>query len=202
MADDQTAKETRRRPGGRSARVRSAVLKATLDELAESDYASLSLEAVARRAGVNKTSVYRRWGTRENLVLEAMLERGAEQVPIPDTGSLERDLVLYGTAIAAGVRAPEVQAIVRTVASIHDPRSPIVDASRRFWKTRYRMASEMVERAIARGEVPEGTDPRVVVESVVAPIYFRLLMSRQSVGPKFIEDLARFAARAARAPAD
>jgi AcrR family transcriptional regulator len=201
MPGTQTPTEPRRRRGGRSARVRSAVLQATLDELADAGYAALSLEAVARPAGVNKTSVYRRWGTRENLILEAMLERGSQQVPIPDTGTLERDLIQYGKAIATNTRASDVQAIIRAAASIQDPDSPIVDASRRFWTTRFGLASEMVKRAIERGEIPADTDPRAVIESVIAPIYFRLLMSRQSVGPTYVENLARVAVRAARAEA-
>ena len=76
-----------RRPGGRSARVRADVIAATLAELGERGYAALSLDSVARRAGVHKTTLYRRWGTREELVLEAMLERAGEHISVPDTGS-------------------------------------------------------------------------------------------------------------------
>src|SRR5687768_13717083 len=68
----------RRRPGGRAARVRAAAIAATLAELAESGYTALSLERVAQRAGVHKTTLYRRWGSREELVLEAMLERAGQ----------------------------------------------------------------------------------------------------------------------------
>jgi AcrR family transcriptional regulator len=179
--------------------VREAVLRATLEELAEGGYASFSLEAVARRAGVNKTTVYRRWGTREKLILEAMLERGSEHVPIPDTGSLERDLYQYGKAIAANVTAPEVQAIVRAIASIGEPDSPIVDASHRFWRTRFELARAIVDRAVERGEIPSDVDPAFVLELVIAPIYFRVLMSGERHGPKFVKGLARLAARAAGA---
>src|SRR6266511_5046821 len=82
-----------RRPGGRSARVRSDAIAATLAELAERGYAALSLESIARRAGVHKTTLYRRWGTREELVLEAMLARAGEHISVPDTGSLRGDLL-------------------------------------------------------------------------------------------------------------
>jgi AcrR family transcriptional regulator len=192
-----TARERRRRPGGRSARVREAVLRATLEELAAGGYASFSLEAVARRAGVNKTTVYRRWGTRETLILDAMLERGSELVPIPDTGSLEGDLFAYGKAIASTVTAPEVQAIVRAVASIAEADSLIVDASHRFWRTRLQLAREIVDRAVEREEIGPDADPKLVVELVIAPIYFRLLLSGEKLGNHFVKELARLAARAA-----
>jgi AcrR family transcriptional regulator len=76
---------SRKRPGGRSERVRSAVVMAALEELARGGYSSFSCESVAERAGVNKTTVYRRWGTRENLMLDAMVEGARVSVPILDT---------------------------------------------------------------------------------------------------------------------
>src|SRR5512132_695784 len=81
-----------RRPGGRSARVRAAVLRATIAELLRTGYAGLSVEAVADRAGVHKTTVYRRWGTLQQLVTDALLAHVSAKVPQPDTGTLRSDL--------------------------------------------------------------------------------------------------------------
>jgi AcrR family transcriptional regulator len=189
----------RKRPGGRSARVRAAVLEAALEELAAVGYGSLSLDGVARRAGVHKTTLYRRWGNRENLILDAMLDRGAERVPIPDTGSLRSDLAELGKAIAASVRAPEVEGTTRAIASIADRDSPLAEASRRFWAIRLELDGQVVERAIARGEIPPDTDPALVVEAVIAPIYFRLLMTDEKLDEKFVETLSRLVAAGARA---
>ena len=80
------------RPGGRATRVRSAVLDATSMLLSEVGYDQLSVEAVASRAGVHKTTVYRRWPTKPELIAEAALVQAAEAVPIPDTGTLLGDL--------------------------------------------------------------------------------------------------------------
>ena len=71
------------KPIGRGAKVRAAVLAATLVELAESGYAALSVDDVARRAGVHKTTVYRRWQTRENLVVDALAAQMASGIAIP-----------------------------------------------------------------------------------------------------------------------
>src|SRR5688572_33420223 len=89
----------RPRPGGRSARVRSAVLEATLELLAERGYDGAEVPEVARRAGVHPTTVYRRWGTKSRLVGEALLERSRPLTPTPDTGSLRPDL---GRLLVAG----------------------------------------------------------------------------------------------------
>jgi AcrR family transcriptional regulator len=177
--------------------VRKAVLQAALDELAEGGYASLSIEAIARRAGVNKTTLYRRWGDRENLLLDAMLERGGERVPIPDTGSLRDDLAEYAREIVASLGSSEVQALARAVTSVGDPGAPLAEASRRFWSARLDLAGQMVERAVARGEIPPQPDPRTVIESVVAPIHFRLLMSGEPLDDAFVSRLADLVAAGA-----
>src|SRR6266496_3740796 len=101
MAEKTKPTIPRKRPGGRSARDRTAVLRAALEELIAVGYPSFSVEGVAERAGVHKTTLYRRWRNRENLLLEAMLEHGRENVPIPDTGSLRSDLLAYAKAIVA-----------------------------------------------------------------------------------------------------
>jgi AcrR family transcriptional regulator len=173
-------------------------MQATLEELAAAGYASFSLESVAARAGVHKTTVYRRWRNRENLLLEAMLERWREQVPIPDTGTLRSDLFAYSKALVAGLRVPEIEAAARAVAAIGDPDSPLATASRAFWAARLDLASQMVDRAVARKEIPPDVDPHMVIEAIIAPIYFRLLLSSEKLDRPFVERLADFATAAAQ----
>jgi AcrR family transcriptional regulator len=79
-------------------------------ELGESGYAEVTLDRIARRAGVHKTTLYRRWGTREALALEAMLEHAGRRVPIPDTGSLREDLLTLATAAAGAAATPQGEA--------------------------------------------------------------------------------------------
>ena len=191
-----------RRPGGRSARVRAAVLEAALQEVVDIGYARMTMEGVARRAGVNKTTLYRRWGTREGLLVEAFLERGQQRVPIPDTGSLREDLMAIARAVAASSAAPDVQAIVRTVAS-QPPDSPLLEASRRFWAERFVLDGQVVQRAIERGEASTDADPKTVIEAVLGPIYFRLLLTGEPADDAFVSgivDLALEGTRADRRP--
>jgi AcrR family transcriptional regulator len=176
-----------RRPGGRSSRVRSAAITATLAELAENGYAGLSLERIARRADVNKTSLYRRWGTREELVLEAMLERAGQHVSVPDTGSLREDLLALATTAAANASTPEVAAMARAVAAASPRDGKLAAASRRFWAERLALDGAIVERAIERGEVRPGTEPAEVIEAVIGPIHLRLLLTHEPVDAGFIE---------------
>lgn len=97
-----------RRPGGRSARVRDAVRQATLAELAEHGYAGLTVERVAERSGVHKTTVYRRWGGVEGLISDALELAADEPWPIPDTGSIEGDLRGIVQLVRVGFQDPEL----------------------------------------------------------------------------------------------
>ena len=176
-----------RRPGGRSARVRAAALAATLAELAESGYAALSLESVARRAGVHKTTLYRRWGTREELVLEAMFDRAGQHISVPDTGSLRQDLFELARTAAANAATPEVAAMARAVVAQAPHDSRLADANRRFWDERLAVDGVIVERAIERGEIAAGTDARQVIESLLGPIHLRLLLTGEPIDDAFLE---------------
>jgi AcrR family transcriptional regulator len=179
----------RRRPGGRSARVRAASIEATLAELAEHGYSGLSLERVARRAGVNKTTLYRRWGDREELVLEAMLDRAGAHISVPDTGSLREDLLELASTAAANAASPEVAAMARAVAAESPRDGRLAAANGRFWSERLALDATIVERAIERGEIPAGTSPRLVIESVLGPIHLRLLLTGERVDRRFIQGI-------------
>jgi AcrR family transcriptional regulator len=179
----------RRRPGGRSARVRAATLAATLAELAENGYSGLSLERIARRAGVHKTTLYRRWGDRETLVLEAMLERAGEHIAIPDTGSVRADLFELARTAAANAASPEVAEMARAVAAESPRDDRLAAANRRFWSERLQMDGVIIERAIARGEVSDGTDPQLVIEAVLAPIHLRLLLTGEQIDDHFLDGI-------------
>jgi AcrR family transcriptional regulator len=176
----------RQRPGGRSARVRAAAIAATLAELADSGYSALSLESVAQRAGVHKTTLYRRWGSREELVLEAMLDRAGQHISVPDTGSLREDLFTLARTAAANAATPEVAAMARAVAAESPYDSRLATANQRFWDERLALDAVIVERAIARGEVAAGVEPRQVIESVLGPIHLRLLLTGEPIDDAFL----------------
>jgi len=168
---DSSALAKRPRPGGRSARVVESVLRAVVYELAATGYTALSFEAVAERAGVSRTTVYRRWPTRAALVSAAFAKLAKARPPPPDTGSLKGDLLelllrRMGTqsardlallrAIMGELANPEVTAIARTISEGHE-----------------RALMALVDRAIARGELPADTEPRLVFEPIMGTVLMR-----------------------------
>ncbi|WP_278264376.1 TetR/AcrR family transcriptional regulator [Nocardia sp. AG03] len=185
-ADDQTqqAPGPRKRTGGRSARVRRAVLTAALDQVIEHGIEGLTISDVAARAGVAETTIYRRWGTRTALIAEAVTELAAIGNPLPDTGALRTDLQVLAEQIAHLIEQAGVARLVGTTIALSDPE---VDAARqRFWRDRFELSSTVVTRAIERGELPEGTDPEAVLETLSAPVYFRVLVGMKPIDADFI----------------
>lgn len=180
---------TQRRPGGRSAEKRSAVLSAAVEMLAADGPDALTVAGVASRAGVHETSIYRRWGTRERLILEAMAGLSANLLPVPDTGSLRDDLVVFGQALVAYDESSLGKALIRTMATSEDDDETSRVRSE-FWEARWIEFKVIVERAIRRGELPDQVDGRFLLEAFIAPIHMRALLTRQSVTPEFLRRLA------------
>lgn len=141
----------RRRPGGRNAEVREAVRRAALELLAEGGFGAVSLPAVARRAGVHKTTLYRNWSTPAALVDDAIAELEALALPDLDTGSLEGDLEAFVLSRLRLVREPHAQAILRAVIGAGEAPSALFEWVEAFWKPRRREWRSPIERAIERG---------------------------------------------------
>lgn len=187
-ADSHTRRQPR--PGGRSARVRSAVLAAAATLLAERGYDDLELPDVARRAGVHPTTVYRRWGAKARLVGEALLERSETLSPTPDTGALVSDLGRLLVDGAALVRNPAVRALFGVlIAEAADPNLELVAARDRFWAVHRIEAGGIVDRAIARGELPPGTEAAALIDLVVGPALLRSLLMGQHLTTSEIDQI-------------
>lgn len=187
ISGQQTPVAAERRSRGPSRLVRAAVVEATVAELAEHGYGTVTLERIARRAGVAKTTLYRRWGTKEALVLEAMLERAGTRISLPDTGSLRQDLLEFAETAATNAASPEVSAMARAVVAGAPHDSALAAAVRDFWTQRLALDAYIVERAIDRGEVVVGTDALRVIEAVIGPIHLRLLLTGEPVDRDFLD---------------
>ncbi len=158
------------RPGGRSARVRAAVLKAAFALLIEKGLEAFSIAEVAARAGVHETSIYRRWRTKNALALEASLDFSRSALPAPDTGSLRTDLIALIKSYAALMVSPKGQALSAMSQSQHPH---VVAAREKVWRWRLESWRPIFERAVARGEFPSDGDSAILLEMVIAPLHLR-----------------------------
>lgn len=185
------------RPGGRTARVRAAVLRAAGDALAESGFDHLDLADIARRAGVGKTTVYRRWGTVPGLVADLLTEMAEESLPRSRTGSLLGDLKANARLVQRTLTDPRQGALFKALIAAATCDARTAEALHRFYDARITEWAPCVQEAVDRGELPAGTDAREVIKAVSAPLYYRLLAS----GDPLDESVADMAAEAALAAA-
>lgn len=139
------------RPGGRTARTRASVLEAARVEFAESGYAGTTVEKIALRAGVAKTTVYRRWGNLEGIVVDLMDELGAESMPEPDTGEVRTDLRELARGIFVLYKDPVLCAMIEVMATAGVDTPAARQALTAFFAGRAGATGAVVERAVQRG---------------------------------------------------
>ncbi|MGW3375996.1 TetR/AcrR family transcriptional regulator [Streptomyces hydrogenans] len=201
MTAGDESQERVRRPGGRAAAVVAAVQRATEDLLEEVGYDGLILTEVAARAGVNKTTVYRRWPTKVALVTDLYLSRAAALDIGRDAGNLVSDLISLLETIVTSVNTPAARAVLSVLigATLDDEARA---ARQAFWAERFRRGAVIVNRAVERGELPPRTDARMLLEDACSPVYFRLLLTGETLTSAEIETFARRAASRAQESAD
>ncbi|HSL75137.1 MAG TPA: TetR/AcrR family transcriptional regulator [Ilumatobacteraceae bacterium] len=151
------------------------VLDTTLELLAERAY-SFSVDEVAERAGVHKTTIYRRWPTKAAIVAAAAGRLAATEVPATRTDDPVDDLTRLAVGVARVLRRPVGNGALRAVlaAAADDPE--LVATARGLLTGRYRLAVDMVRDAIAAGRVRDDVDPTLVWEAIVNPLHVRALL--------------------------
>ena len=165
-----------------------AILAAALDLLAERGLAAMSIEEIAARAGVGKATIYRRWSSKGLLALDAFVDSFREQQPQPDTGTLRGDLTAALTSwIRATTQTPMGPMLTGLIAEAqHDAelRAAWRDRVIEPLRVQHRI---MLERAIARGEIPASTDQEVVLDLFFGVAQHRLLLGHLPLDDEFIQ---------------
>jgi AcrR family transcriptional regulator len=181
----------------RGEHVRQTVLAAAFEELAANGFDGATVAGVAKRSGVHETTVYRRWVTRENLFVAALLERSADAIPAPDTGSTRGDLLAIVRDVIGYSSSPTGRAVLRAatlpVDDVYD------DAREAFWAGRLDALSPVLARGIVRGDLRPDIDARLLLEMLVAPIHGRLLLTGEPVDDDLAEQLVELVLNGAAA---
>jgi AcrR family transcriptional regulator len=188
-----------RRPGGRTARTRAAVLQAVISELAENGYAGTTVERIAARAGVAKTTIYRRWGRLNGLLADLMAQYAAQEIPVPDAGHLDSDLRALAREIVGSLQHPATRAAFGSIVAAAIQDHAAREVLSRFIAARTATMTVIVQHASQRGELPDGTDAAEVLQIVTAQIYYRLFIVGAPPSQGVADRAAATAAAAARA---
>ncbi|MER7735538.1 TetR/AcrR family transcriptional regulator [Streptomyces erythrochromogenes] len=156
-----------------SEQVREAVHQAVVDLLSDPGAGDLTIPAIAQRAGVNHTSVYRRWGSREALLADVVVTRLERDSPLADTGTLRGDLTAWAEGGVASIRTPEGRLLIRAVALSMPAGATAQEGRDRQLGRRLEAIERIRERAAARGEDPPPLDR--ILDQLVAPLYLRAI---------------------------
>jgi AcrR family transcriptional regulator len=163
--------------------VTEAIRQAFFTELAQCGYGRLSIEAVARRAAVGKPAIYRRWRSKQDMAVALISEVAWAHLDMPDTGSLEGDVIAFLRAEYAVLTDPLAKAIIPDLLSEanHNPalEAALLLAVRDPRRTR---AAAIIRRAIDRGEVADTLNPDLALDVLAGPLCWRLAVVRQPLG--------------------
>jgi AcrR family transcriptional regulator len=190
--------KARPRTGGRSARVVKGVLEAALQAFAAQGYAGLSMEGVALSAGVNKTTVYRRWPTKAELLGDALFSLRDNDPELPNTGSLRADLLQILRFHVAQMVTPHRRAIMHAFL-LSNTEPELQSLVRRLRHERPVLPPLVIERAIRRGELPRGSDPRLIIDALMGPLHTRAYWKHEPVTEEFLSALVHLVVAGASA---
>jgi AcrR family transcriptional regulator len=191
---------TRRTPTGAAVlqpEITKAITGAVFDELADQGYARLSMEAVAKRAGVGKSALYRRWPSKQEMALAVVAEFSVMQAVAPNTGSLRGDIRESLDSLMHWLSHPRFSRILPDLVAemARNPElSKIVEGM--IGQPRRDRALSMLQRAIQRGELDPDTDMELALDLLAAPIYWRLTVRDAEAEPGYLDKLAAAIARA------
>ena len=183
--------DLRRRPGGRSARIQAIVFEATIQILQEKGYEALSFAAIGERTGVHETTLYRRWKTKDQLVVDAVASEVEQGIPVPDTGSFRSDVIQLLQSLRIFLLSPVGQAIIQMgIVARHAPQ--VESFQKDYWRRRSMLLRPLFEHAIARGELAQQTDIPLLFELLIGVFYVRLFVPEEVLDetlPERIVDL-------------
>ena len=195
-ADEPQTRQRRRTPAGAAVLredVTEAIRAAVFEELAAVGYARMSIEGIARRAGVGKTAVYRRWRSKLHLVLDVVSAIAVMGLPTPDTGSLEGDLRMLYEVTSRALRHPVASQIIPDLQAEAARNPEIADAMQKALREGQEgVASKILAAAERRGEIRPGMDEDLALDLISGPLYWRSVVIRSPKLPKgYLGALAR-----------
>lgn len=184
---DALAAHTRGRP--RDPEVDRAILDAVLDLLGDGGYESLTVEAVAARAGVARASIYRRYSGRIELLEAAFRHFAPPTQNPPDTGSIRGDLVAIVRGLAATMERSGSGRLLPSMVAASGKHPEVREALNRFSASKRAPSVEVIRRAIGRGELRAETDAELVADLLVGSVMYRILLRGGRVGTRHAEHL-------------
>jgi AcrR family transcriptional regulator len=175
---------------GRVRRSRERVLAAAFELLGEHGVVGFSVDEVARRSGVAKTTIYRHWPSREVLVLDVASRLSAEQ-PVPDTGSLAADVTAVLVNLGDLLGTARWSTVVPSIVDVAERDPEFARVHGEIQRGHAAPLRTVLERAVDRGDLPAAAETASLISALVGPLYYRRWFSREPIDEQFVASVVR-----------
>lgn len=174
-----------------------SIIEAALDEMVEKGYQGLAMDAVARRAGVGKSALYRRWSSKQEMAVSIVSQLGVPLADIADTGTFRSDVRLLLDALMVWFEDPRLGPIFVDMISVARTNKALGDAmTEHIGDPRRERSLVILERAVARGELPSDVDRELALDVFAAPVFWRLHVRRSPVTAEYLDSVADLVVKA------
>ncbi|MDX1619658.1 MAG: TetR/AcrR family transcriptional regulator [Nitriliruptorales bacterium] len=176
------AADTREDP--RVTRSKATVITTVLDLIGERGVAHTTVDEVSERSGVAKTTIYRHWASRAELVLDAIATL-LEPPPVPDTGALHSDLYELVDGLIRALTSSPLAGLMPSLMEAAERDPEFAELHRRQTQQRHRAVREVIDRGVRRGELPQDVDRDLALALLAGPVFYRRFVSTETVDHDF-----------------
>lgn len=177
----------------RSEETRKSILSAAYELLLENGFQNVTVDGIAERSGVSKATIYKWWPNKAAVVLDGFFEQSEEVLQIPDTGAVQKDLLIQAKNLADFLTSPKGKVITELIAEGQFDANIAEEYRRRYFSPRRMISQKIFERGIQRGELREDLDIGLSIDLIYAPVFYRLLITGESLDNDYIANLIEYA---------
>ncbi|QSF45952.1 TetR/AcrR family transcriptional regulator [Paenibacillus tianjinensis] len=167
----------------------ASILAASYELLLETGFGAVTVEKIAERAKVSKATIYKWWPNKAAVVMDGYLSAASARLPVPDTGSVQEDIVIHATNLAVFLRSREGKVITELIGEGQFDAGLAEAYRTRFFAPRRQEARQLLERGVMRGELQADLDIGSCIDLLYGPIFYRLLITGDTLDEAFIKYL-------------
>ncbi|THD50081.1 MAG: TetR/AcrR family transcriptional regulator [Bradyrhizobium sp.] len=188
----RSAKRDIEAPDQRVVRSRRTILDATTQLLSERGLSGATVDEISRRSGVAKTTIYRHWPTRIDLLRDACSKLGTP-LEAPDAGNFEGDAIALTSKLARMLRSAQWTSVLPSIIDAAEREPDIADMYSRLQQGYSAPFEAIIRRALRKGELPANTDAATLIAALTGPLFYRRWFSREPLTDAFAKRIVRLA---------
>lgn len=177
----------------RSEKTERAILAAAYSLLLESGFHNITVEGIAKQAGVSKATIYKWWPNKAAVAADSFFAAASEQIAEPDTGSVEEDLFIHLQKLSDFLATDKGRIITELIAEGQFDPEVAKAYQTRYFQPRRAASKAILERGVVRGELKANLDLELSVDLIFAPLFYRLLITRAEINPDILRNMIVYA---------